>query len=53
MGVYGEWGRGRFSLILNVSTRWKCLNFNTPAALLLDKEMRGIEQENKWAPQPV
>jgi hypothetical protein len=52
MGAYVE-GVVRFSLILNVGTRWKCLNFNIPAALLLGKETHGIEQENEWAPQPV
>jgi len=52
MGAYVE-GGDRFSLILNVGTRWKWLNFNILAALLLGKETRGIEQENEWDPQPV
>jgi hypothetical protein len=52
MDVYVE-GGDIYSLILNVGTRWKCLNFNIPAALLLGKEKRGIEQENELAPQPV
>jgi hypothetical protein len=52
MGAYVEEG-DRFSLILNVGARWKWLNFNILAALLLEKETRGIEQENEWDTQPV